>query len=72
MWVYRYGEISHIPTVSETSSCYTQYGIADLAQELSFGTVVLVEERFWCITTRAGAGIIESPLLEWNISADKI
>ncbi len=25
---------------------YTQYGIADLAQELSFGTVVLVEERF--------------------------
>lgn len=46
MWVYRYGEISHIPTVSETSSCYTQYGIADLAQELSFGTVVLVEERF--------------------------
>ena len=45
---------------------------ANLAQELSFGTVVLVEERFWCITTRAGAGIIESPLLEWNISADKI
>lgn len=38
---------------------------------MSFGTVVLVEERFWCITTRAGAGIIESPLLEWNISADR-
>ena len=47
-------------------------GITDFTQELSFGTVVLLEERFWCITTRAGAGIIESQLLEWNISADKI
>ena len=43
-------------------------GIADLAQELVFGAVVLVEERFWCITTRAGTGVRDVTL--WA-SADR-
>lgn len=32
-------------------------GGADLAEELAFGTVVLVKEWFWCTTARAGAVI---------------
>ena len=32
-------------------------GITDLAEKLPFRTVILVEERFWGTTARAGAGI---------------
>lgn len=32
-------------------------GITDLAEKLPFRTIILVEERFWGTTARAGAGI---------------
>ena len=36
-------------------------GVADLAKELAFGTVVLVEKRLGCITAGTGTGV-------WNIT----
>ena len=52
---------------SEPAFIWWKPGIADFAHELSFGTVILVEEGFWCITTRTGAGVWDITL--WT-SAD--
>ena len=45
----------------ESAFIRRESGIADLTQELAFGTVVLVEKRFRGIAAGAGAGV-------WNIT----
>ena len=50
MWVYRYGEISHIPTVSETSSCYTLVKLSTEGEPV----VSRVSVIWVCLTTEEG------------------
>lgn len=34
-----------------------EMGVTDFAEKLSFGTIILIKERFWSITTRTAAAV---------------